>query len=178
VRDHGGLVFITLRDRYGFTQVVVEPGASQSAAECARGIHRESVLRVRGKVSHRPEGTWNNAIATGRVEVIASDIEIMSDAAPILPVDVSEDKLANEEARLRYRYIDLRRHSLQANMHARHRAALAVRNWLETQDFIEIQTPLFVRSTPEGRETSSCPAGIFRVCSTRFLRALSCTSNC
>ena len=64
VRDHGGLVFITLRDRYDFTQVVVEPGASQSAAECARGIHRESVLRVRGTVSQRPEGTWNNAIAT------------------------------------------------------------------------------------------------------------------
>ena len=84
VRDHGGLVFITLRDRYGFTQVVVEPGASQSAAECARGIHRESVLRVRGTVSHRPEGTWNNAIATGEVEVTASDIEI-GDAAPICP---------------------------------------------------------------------------------------------
>ena len=161
VRDHGGLVFITLRDRYGFTQVVVEPGASQSAAECARGIHRESVLRVRGKVSHRPEGTWNNAIATGQVEVIASDIEIMSDAAPILPVDVSEDKLANEEARLRYRYIDLRRHSLQANMHARHRAALAVRNWLETQDFIEIQTPLFVRSTPEGARDFVVPSRNF-----------------
>jgi len=161
VRDHGGLVFITLRDRYGFTQVVVEPGASQSAAECARGIHRESVLRVRGTVSQRPEGTWNNSIATGQVEVIADDIEIMNDAAPILPVDVSEDKLANEEARLRYRYIDLRRHSLQANMHARHRAALAVRNWLETQDFIEIQTPLFVRSTPEGARDFVVPSRNF-----------------
>jgi len=85
----------------------------------------------------------------------------MSDAAPILPVDVSDDKLANEEARLRYRYIDLRRHSMQANMHARHRAALAVRNWLETQDFIEIQTPLFVRSTPEGARDFVVPSRNF-----------------
>ena len=161
VRDHGGLVFITLRDRYGFTQVVVEPTASQSAAECARGIHRESVLRIRGTVSQRPEGTRNSAIATGEIEVIADNIEIMNDAAPILPVDVSDDKLANEEARLRYRYIDLRRHSLQANMHARHRAALAVRNWLETQDFIEIQTPLFVRSTPEGARDFVVPSRNF-----------------
>ncbi|HAI86911.1 MAG TPA: aspartate--tRNA ligase [Firmicutes bacterium] len=161
VRDHGGLVFITLRDRYGFTQAVVEPGASQSAADCARGIHRESVLRIVGTVSSRPVGTRNNAIATGDVELVASDIQVLGDAAPILPVEVSDDKLANEEARLRYRYIDLRRHSLQANMHARHRAALAVRNWLAERDFIEIQTPLFVRSTPEGARDFVVPSRNF-----------------
>lgn len=161
VRDHGGLVFITLRDRYGFTQVVVEPGASEAAAERARGIHRESVLRIVGTVSERPAGTGNSAIATGDIEVVASDVQVLGDAAPILPVEVSDDKLANEEVRLRYRYIDLRRHSLQENMHARHRAALAVRNWLAEQDFIEIQTPLFVRSTPEGARDFVVPSRNF-----------------
>jgi aspartyl-tRNA synthetase len=125
VRDHGGLIFVDLRDRYGRTQVVVSPDLSEDILERARSIHRESAIRVEGIVSERPEGTKNPSISTGDVEVMASNIEIIGDAAPVLPMEVSDENLANEEVRLRYRYIDLRRPSLQANMMARHRAAMS-----------------------------------------------------
>ncbi|MEA4885017.1 MAG: aspartate--tRNA ligase [Clostridia bacterium] len=158
VRDHGGLLFITLRDRYGQTQVVVAPESAGVAFEAARGIHRESVIRVAGTVEARPEGTFNPAMATGEIEVQAQAIEVLSEADALLPVEVSEDKLANEEARLRYRYIDLRRESLQSNLMARHRASMAVRNWLSEKGFLEVQTPLLVRSTPEGARDFVVPS--------------------
>jgi aspartyl-tRNA synthetase len=161
VRDHGGLIFVDLRDRYGRTQVVVSPDLSEDILERARSIHRESAIRVEGIVSERPEGTKNPSISTGDVEVMASNIEIIGDAAPVLPMEVSDENLANEEVRLRYRYIDLRRPSLQANMMARHRAAMAVRNYLSDQGFLEIQTPLLVRSTPEGARDFVVPSRNF-----------------
>jgi aspartyl-tRNA synthetase len=161
VRDHGGLIFVDLRDRYGRTQVVVSPDLSEDILERARSIHRESAIRVEGIVSERPEGTKNPSISTGDVEVMASNIEIIGDAAPVLPMEVSDENLANEEVRLRYRYIDLRRPSLQANMMARHRAAMAVRNYLSAQGFLEIQTPLLVRSTPEGARDFVVPSRNF-----------------
>lgn len=161
VRDHGGLIFIDLRDRYGRTQVVVRPDLSEDVLERARGLHRESVIRVEGTVSARPEGTGNPSIPTGDIEVIASGMKVMGEAAPVLPVEVSDENLANEEVRLRYRYVDLRRPSLQANMFARHRAAMAVRNYLSDRGFLEIQTPLLVRSTPEGARDFVVPSRNF-----------------
>lgn len=156
VRDHGGLVFITLRDRYGTTQVAMEPNTPG-----ASDIPRESTIMVAGKVALRPEGARNPGMATGDIEVIASGVELIGRAAPVLPVEVSDDRLANEETRLRYRYIDLRRPSLQSNLAVRHRAAMAVRNSLSDQGFLEIQTPLLVRSTPEGARDFVVPSRNF-----------------
>ncbi len=161
VRDHGGLIFIDLRDRYGRTQVVVRPDLSEDILELAKGLHRESVIRVEGRVSARPEGTRNPSMSTGDIEVISSRMKVMGEAAPILPVEVSDENLANEEVRLRYRYIDMRRPSLQANMIARHHAAMAVRNYLSDKGFLEIQTPLLVRSTPEGARDFVVPSRNF-----------------
>lgn len=161
VRDHGGLIFIDLRDRYGRTQVVVRPDLSEDILELAKGLHRESVIRVEGRVSARPEGTRNPSMSTGDIEVISSRMKVMGEAAPILPVEVSDENLANEEVRLRYRYIDMRRPSLQANMIARHQAAMAVRNYLSDKGFLEIQTPLLVRSTPEGARDFVVPSRNF-----------------
>ncbi len=164
VRDHGGLVFITLRDRYGTTQVALQPDADGRDVDSATGalsIPRESSIMVTGKVALRPEGARNPAMATGDIEVIASAVEILGRAAPVLPVEVSDERLANEETRLRYRYIDLRRPSLQRNLQVRHVAAMAVRNCLSDQGFLEIQTPLFVRSTPEGARDFVVPSRNF-----------------
>ncbi|MDD2201806.1 MAG: aspartate--tRNA ligase [Firmicutes bacterium] len=161
VRDHGGLIFIDLRDRYGRTQVVVRPDLSEVVLERTKGLHRESVIQVEGTVLARPEGTSNPSMPTGDIEVIASGMKVMGEAAPVLPVEVSDENLANEEVRLRYRYVDLRRPSLQANMIARHRAAMAVRNYLSDKGFLEIQTPLLVRSTPEGARDFVVPSRNF-----------------
>jgi aspartyl-tRNA synthetase len=154
-------VFITLRDRYGQTQVVVEPETNGGlAGEAAKGIKRESVLRVTGRVAARPSGTENPSLPTGDIEVRAEKVSVITEAAP-LPVEVSDEKVASEEVRLTYRYLDLRRSSLQFNLEARHRAALAVRNWLSDKGFLDIQTPLLVRSTPEGARDFVVPSRHF-----------------
>lgn len=163
VRDHGGLVFISLRDRYGVTQVVLEPNTDASASDNGGipEIRRESAIRIWGRVTLRPEGTRKASMPTGDIEVIGNRVEILGQADPILPVEVSDEKLANEETRLRYRYIDLRRPSLQRNMEVRHKAAMAVRNCLSEQSFLEIQTPMLVRSTPEGARDFVVPSRNF-----------------
>ncbi|MGB4338676.1 MAG: aspartate--tRNA ligase [Bacillota bacterium] len=163
VRDHGGLLFITLRDRYGTTQVVFEPGAQagKDGSEGVPDIPRESAIRVIGNVALRPEGARNTNMATGDIEVRASKIEMIGRAAPVLPLEISDEKPANEETRLRYRYLDLRRPSLQHNLQVRHRAAMAIRNCLSGQGFMEVQTPLLVRSTPEGARDFVIPSRNF-----------------
>ena len=151
VRDLGAMVFLSLRDRYGITQVVFDRSLISG------NLHRESVVKVNGKVSLRPEGMRNASMETGDIEVLAEKIEILSEA-DLLPVEVSDEKVANEEIRLKYRYIDLRRQSLQSNLYMRHKVAQAVRKDLSNQEFIEIQTPLLVRSTPEGARDFVVPS--------------------
>ena len=159
-RNLGSLIFISLRDRYGITQVGLEPDTFGPKINDLQNIHRESVIRITGKVSARPENMRNSAMTTGDIEVYATDLELIADAAP-LPMEISDEKVANEETRLRYRYLDLRRPSLQANLRTRHNIAQAVRNCLSDQDFLEVQTPLFVRSTPEGARDFVVPSRNF-----------------
>jgi aspartyl-tRNA synthetase len=154
-RDHGGVVFIDLRDVEGLVQVVLDPEVA--GVEGAHRLRPEWVVRIEGRVRKRPEGTTNPELATGEVEVAASRIEVLSEAeTPPFPID---DRAEVEEAlRLRYRYVDLRRPRMQANLRLRSRLALAVRRSMEAQGFVDVQTPTLTRSTPEGARDFLVPS--------------------
>lgn len=160
VRDHGGLIFVVLRDRYGKTQVVFDPSVDQELAARAAGLRREWIVRVTGTVRERPEGMKNPSMSTGDIELAAEGLEVLTEAE--MPViEISDEKVAGEETRLRYRYLDLRRPSMQRFMIARHKAAQAVRKALSDMGFLEMQTPLLVRSTPEGARDFVVPSRLF-----------------
>ncbi|MFO1520838.1 MAG: aspartate--tRNA ligase [Kiritimatiellia bacterium] len=151
VRDHGGIIFIDLRDRYGTTQVVFDPNDSQSAAEAAGRMRHEFVVRIKGKVAARPESMVNPRIPTGAIEVFANEIELLnSSPTPPFPIDDDLGAKVSEDLRMKYRYLDLRRPSLQQGLRLRHKMAKAVRDYLDTLEFIEIETPILTKSTPEG----------------------------
>jgi aspartyl-tRNA synthetase len=155
-RDHGGVIFIDLRDREGLTQVVFNPSLAAEVATTAHTLRAEFVVRIDGVVSPRPEGTKNAALATGDVEVLAEKLEILnSSETPPFPLD--EDGV-NEDLRLRYRYLDLRRPAMAQALQARHRAALAIRHYLDEQGFWEIETPILFKSTPEGAREYLVPS--------------------
>ena len=156
-RDHGGLIFIDLRDRYGLTQVVVDPsrGDAYAAAEKARN---EFVLQVVGPVQRRPDGLANPNLPTGEIEVAAATLEILSPSRPVpLPVDEDGYKV-DELLRLKYRYLDLRRARLQKNMILRHKMIKFMRDYLDAQGFIEVETPILIKSTPEGARDFVVPS--------------------
>jgi len=156
-RDHGGLIFVDLRDRYGVTQIVVDPSQAEAhaAADKARG---EFVLRVEGAVRARPAGLANPNLATGEVEVAASSIEILGPAKPLpLPVDDDGYKV-DESLRLKYRYLDLRRARMQANLILRHKVVKFIRDYLDAQGFVEVETPIMIKSTPEGARDYVVPS--------------------
>jgi aspartyl-tRNA synthetase len=160
-RDHGGLIFIDLRDRSGLVQVTADPtvGEAFSAADQARA---EYVLQVIGKVRPRPEGTINPNLASGEVEVLAQSITILNPAkTPPFPLDDDGYK-TDETTRLRYRYIDLRRSRLQRNFILRHKAILYMRNYLDKLGFVEIETPMLIKSTPEGARDYVVPCRVQR----------------
>lgn len=160
MRDHGGLIFVVLRDRYGKTQVVFDLSLNPELAARGADLKREWVVKITGTVRKRPEGTENPNISTGDIEVIAEDLEVLAEAeVPV--IEISDDKVAGEETRLRYRYLDLRRPSMQRFMIARHKAAQAVRKALSDMGFLEMQTPLLVRSTPEGARDFVVPSRLF-----------------
>jgi len=148
-RDHGGLIFVDLRDREGIVQVVFNPEVSESTHLKAHQLKNEYVVAVRGRVARRPPGTENPKIPTGEVEVLAEELEILNESrTPPFPV---EDHIeVGEQVRLRYRFIDLRRPSMQRNVLMRHRAAQVIRRYLSSQGFVEVETPFLTRSTPEG----------------------------
>ena len=148
-RDHGGLIFVDLRDREGIIQVVFNPEVSESTHLKAHQLKNEYVVAVRGRVARRPPGTENPKIPTGEVEVLAEELEILNESrTPPFPV---EDHIeVGEQVRLRYRFIDLRRPSMQRNVLMRHRAAQVIRRYLSSQGFVEVETPFLTRSTPEG----------------------------
>jgi len=160
-RDHGGVIFIDLRDRYGITQVVCNPQRSPEAHRKADRVRPEYVIAVRGKVELRPEGMANPKLATGEIEVMVEKMKVLNTSkAPPFPI---EDRCkAGEEVRLRYRYLDLRRPPMQRNLVVRHRAYQAVRGYLSAQGFLEIETPFFIRSTPEGARDFLVPSRINR----------------
>ena len=158
VRDHGGLLFLDLRDRYGITQVSVRPEMDATLAELVKSLSRESVIQVCGEVAIRPKEAVNKNIATGEVEVLATSVQVFTRAESVLPIETSDDKKANEETRLKYRYLDLRRPSLQAFMAKRHLVTETIRESLASMDFLDIQTPVLVRSTPEGARDFVVPS--------------------
>ena len=154
-RDHGGVIFIDLRDRSGMVQVVIDPDRP-TAFEIAESVRNEFVLRIVGKVRLRPEGTINPELPTGEVEVLAVDLEILNVCDP-LPFQVDEED-ATEAVRLRYRYLDLRGARMQENIRLRHRVIRAIRTYLDEREFVEIETPLLTRSTPEGARDYLVPS--------------------
>ncbi len=162
VRDHGGVIFVDLRDRYGATQLVFRPELLPGERmELARRIGLEYVLAARGTVQSRPEGARNPHLSTGEVEVLVSDFKVLNEAEP-LPFLPAEDVSAGEELRLRYRYIDLRRDSLQAVFALRHGVYQSVRKALSSERFLEIETPILVRPTPEGARDFLVPSRVHR----------------
>ena len=157
-RDHGRLIFLDLRDSEGIVQVVFNPEVEPDTHRLAHEIRSEFVLAVRGKVSRRPEGTENPNLSTGEVEIVVDKLEILnrSETPPFVIEDTGLE--VSEEMKLRYRYLDLRRPSMQYNLRLRHKVCLATRNFLDRQGFVEIETPVLTKSTPEGARDFLVPS--------------------
>ncbi len=156
-RDHGGLIFVDLRDRSGIVQVVFSPDVSVEAHGLAHDLRSEFVISVQGEVRCRPEGTVNTDIATGRVEIYASKLVVLNESAP-LPFTLEDAAEASEMLRLKHRYLDMRRPELQRNFIIRHKAAKGVRDYLDENGFLEIETPMLTKSTPEGARDYLVPS--------------------
>jgi aspartyl-tRNA synthetase len=155
-RDLGGLIFVGLRDHAGTVQVVAEPDDAETF-RVAETLRNEFCIRVTGRVRLRPESQWNRDMATGRIEVVASTIEVLNAAAPLPLLMTDED---GEEVRLKYRYLDLRRERMQRNLRLRAALNAAIRRTLEARDFIDIETPILTRATPEGARDYLVPSRV------------------
>ncbi|MEG6522469.1 aspartate--tRNA ligase [Desulfotomaculum sp. 1211_IL3151] len=158
-RDHGGLIFVDLRDRSGIVQVVFSPDVNQEAFEKAEAVRNEYVLAVVGKVNSRPEGTVNPNMSTGEVEVYAHTLRLLN-RAKTPPFYIEDNIDVDENLRLRYRYLDLRRPDMQRSMILRHRAAKSIRDFLDQNGFLEIETPMLTKSTPEGARDYLVPSRV------------------
>jgi aspartyl-tRNA synthetase len=159
-RDHGGISFINLRDRYGITQVVVDADAKPELKETAAELRSEFCVAVRGTVRPRPDTMINPEMDTGEIEVVADDLQILS-RCEVLPFQIDERTDAKEDTRLKYRYLDLRSGGMQNRIRLRHEVAFAVREYLYGQGFYEIETPTFIRSTPEGARDYLVPSRLY-----------------
>jgi aspartyl-tRNA synthetase len=160
-RDFGDLTFVDLRDRDGLTQVVFNAKDASEAHGKAKDLRGEYVIAVTGEVVTRDENTRNPKIATGDVEVHARELSILNDArTPPFQLDAAPDSLASEDLRLKYRYLDLRRPQLQANLRLRHRVTSEIRSYMTEQGFTEIETPILIKSTPEGARDYIVPARV------------------
>ncbi|MCL4488588.1 MAG: aspartate--tRNA ligase [Chloroflexi bacterium] len=158
-RDHGGLIFIDLRDHFGITQVVFNPAISLQAHELASSFRPEFVVRVRGKVELRPEGQENPNLPTGAIEIVAEQAELLNEAKQT-PFLINVEENVDEALRLRYRYLDLRHERLQRNLMLRHRVIKFIRDFLDARGFIEIETPILIKSTPEGARDYVVPSRV------------------
>src|SRR5690349_23923018 len=156
-RDHGGVIFIDLRDREGLVQVVCDPDNAATFAT-AEKIRNEYVVRVTGLVRRRPAGTVNPNLVSGEVEVLARSIEILN-ASMTPPFQMDDDNLS-ENVRLEYRYLDLRRPQMQKNLRLRYRVAMEVRRYLDAAGFIDVETPMLTKSTPEGARDYLVPSRV------------------
>ena len=160
-RDLGGVIFIDVRDRYGTTQVVFNPLRSPAAHAMAKELRSEYVISVTGMVERRPEGTLHPDLVTGEIDLLASDVAILNKAeTPPFPIDDAVD--ASEDLRLKYRYLDLRRPVLQHTMMVRHRMYLLTHAYFDARQFIEIETPVLMKSTPEGARDYLVPSRVHR----------------
>ena len=159
-RDHGGLIFIDLRDREGIVQIVFNPETSPAAHALAHGLRNEYVFRIEGRVRERPAGTVNSGLPTGAVEVVVETLEILNPSKP-LPFSIEEEGGdVSESLRLKYRYLDLRRPALQANLALRYRLIREIREFLHREKFMEVETPFLTKSTPEGARDYLVPSRI------------------
>lgn len=158
-RDHGGLIFIDLRDRSGIVQIVVSPETAGDEFHLAESIRSEYVIQVTGKVRLRSDETINTNIATGEIEVVASELEILN-AAKTPPFYIQDGVDVDENVRLRYRYLDLRRPEMQYNLILRHKVTKLMRDYLDNRDFLEIETPMLTKSTPEGARDYLVPSRV------------------
>ena len=158
-RDHGGLIFIDLRDREGITQVVANPEVSAEAHATASQARGEYVLRVHGLVRRRPDGLTNPDMPTGEIEVVANSVEILN-PAETPPFYINRDDEVDEALRLRYRYLDLRKRRMQRNLILRHKVVKFIRDYLDERGFVEIETPILIKSTPEGARDYVVPSRV------------------
>ncbi len=158
-RDHGGLIFLDLRDREGITQVVFDPQIGEEAHERAGGLRSEYVIAVKGKARLRPEGMANPKLPTGEIEVAATELRILN-SSKTPPFQVEDDLEASENIRLKYRYLDLRRPKLYKNLILRHNVARLTRGYFNDLGFIEVETPVLTRSTPEGARDYLVPSRV------------------
>jgi aspartyl-tRNA synthetase len=160
-RDHGGVIFLDLRDRYGIVQVTVNPNLSKETLAAVANVRMEWVLQITGTVHKRPAGMENPKMQTGEVEVIAESIEVLN-RAKTLPFLVSgENDLPDENTRLKYRYLDLRRERMTGNLILRHKVVKFMRDFLDKQNFVEIETPILFKATPEGARDYLVPSRIY-----------------
>ena len=159
IRDHGGIIFIDLRDRYGFTQIVFNPKKNSSVYEQSLKLRREDVIQIKGNVVLRDKETINTNIPTGEVEVVVNELNIFS-KSKVTPIEVDDYKTAGEESRLKYRYLDLRRNIMQQRIGFRHKIAQVVRTYFNKQGFFEIETPFLIKSTPEGARDYIVPSRV------------------
>ena len=161
VRDHGGIIFIDLRDRKGVTQVKFDPQGNPELSARAAHLKPESVVSVAGTVVARPAGTVNAALPTGAIEIDAASLEVLNVAeTPPFPLDDAGGDKVNEDLRLTYRYLDLRRPKMRRNLAIRYRATKSIRDYFDAQDFIEVETPALFKSTPEGAREYLVPSRI------------------
>jgi aspartyl-tRNA synthetase len=158
-RDHGGVTFIDLRDTSGLVQIVFNPDTSKRAHDTAQDLRSEYCVRILGRVARRKEGTTNPKLATGEIEVAASEVQVLNPAeTPPFQVDTQVE--VDESLRLKYRYIDLRRERMQANLKLRHAIVSAIRRFYDSEGFVEIETPMMTRSTPEGARDYLVPSRV------------------
>jgi aspartyl-tRNA synthetase len=158
-RDHGGVIFIDLRDRYGLTQVVFDPQVNSVSHKFAEQLRREDVISVKGTVSHRKKGMENPRLPTGDIEVYASSMQMLS-KAETPPIEIDDRLELNEDIRLKYRYLDLRRPRMQKNLILRHRICKSARDFFDKEGFLEIETPMLAKSTPEGARDYLVPSRV------------------
>ncbi|HEX4150182.1 MAG TPA: aspartate--tRNA ligase [Pirellulales bacterium] len=158
-RDHKGILFVDLRDRFGKTQIAFDPDCGAAIQELARGLRSEFVIAVSGKVAHRPDGTVNPKLETGAIEMRASRLEILNKSATP-PFQPGAKDLPGEDLRLKYRYIDLRRTEMQRTLELRHRMIKLMRDYFDEHGFLEIETPMLGRSTPEGARDYLVPSRV------------------
>ncbi|MCF7797744.1 MAG: aspartate--tRNA ligase [Lentisphaeria bacterium] len=160
-RDHGGLIFIDLRDRYGKTQVTFSPEKVPEIAADAKRLGLEDVIAVKGVVSPRPKGNINSKMSTGEIELDVTELEVLSESAP-LPFLVSNRESGSEELRLEYRYLELRTAEIQRSLAIRHKTYQATRSYLAERNFIEVETPVLMKSTPEGARDYLVPSRLHK----------------
>ena len=159
-RDHGGLVFLDIRDRYGITQVISDPEGAPDVHRIASELRSEYVVQIRGKVVPRLAGTENQNLSTGAIEIAADAIEILNPSRTT-PFPISDTIQVDESLRLKYRYLDLRRPSMRDNMILRHRVVKTIRDYLDERGFLEIETPILMKSTPEGARDYLVPSRLY-----------------